>query len=575
MKLLPASLVLGLMASLLTPARADDAHLAALPGGAPIVIQVKGFSRVQDRLKATLTAGGDETKGLIETLQSALGPLKGRTVTGLAGEGRLFIVFIDLPSPDAEGEPHLGLFVRVKDYAAFRDGLLTETERKSITRLGDVERVTVEERETYFGRRGEFVVVTPDKSVAENYASGQGKLGLGNELPADVRRRLLDHDVSLYVNLGQVNKVYEQQIAMVRGMMDMGLGQVSEIGGLPKSFGTYIKNVLEAMIQGFIDARVLLIAVDFEPAGVKASLTVGFGDKTATSTALGRISRTHELSRLGKMPLGQLSYQSVDYGELWSAMGPMSLGVSISDDAEVAKKQREALDAFMAAGPGPMYYGMRQIDNAIYVWDFVAPAQANDALWKLFSSLKQGESYALMLKITKVDAKPEPLTHRGHQFRHLAIEWEAADLPDEIAGQFKSMYGTGFKGWMGVVGTQWVMVTAKDWEAAKAMLDGLLDGKEQIGNLPSFAALRGRLPAKASLYGTGDLGYLLSQGFMAGSGLGRGPITTSNRCQPELWYGLAIELNPKFIQADLWLPAKALNETIKAIKLSIGSTGEP
>jgi hypothetical protein len=575
MKTLPGSLVLGLLLSSITSVQADEALLAALPGGAPVVVQVKGFHRVQDRLKATLTHGGDETKKWVETLQSAMGPLKGRTVTGLAGEGRLFIVLIDLPSPDSDANPQVGLFAQVKDYAAFRDGLLTETERKSITRQGDVERVTVEEEEFYFGRRGDFVVVTPDKSVAENYAAGQGKLGLGKELTADVRRRLLDHDVCLYVNLGHVNKVYEQQIAMIRGMMDMGLGQVSELGGLPKSFGSYFKQVFEAMVQGFIDSRVLLVLLDFEPTGIKAALHIGFGDKSVTSTALSRLARTHELNQLAKMPVGQHSYQSVDYGDFWSVMGPMSLGITMSDDAEVAKKQKEALEAFMAAGPGPMLYGMRQLDDAVYTWDFVAPAQANEALWKLYTSLKPGEHYAMMLKITKVDAQAEPVTHRGHQFRHLALEWEAADLPDEIAGQFKSIYGTGYKAWMGVVGAQWVMVTSKDWETAKATIDRLLDGKEHIGTLPSFASLRGRLPAKASLYATGDLGYLLSLGFMAGSGLGSGSIIPSKRSKQESWFGLAVELNPGFIHVEVWLPAKALNDTIKAIQSSLEMPGEP
>jgi hypothetical protein len=552
---------------------ADEAPLAGLPSQAPVVVHVRSLERVAARLRTLVQNSGGDTNELLQHVMSLLGPVEGRKFIGLGSDGALALALVELPNLESDLRFSAGLFAQVKDYPAFRDGLLTEKERQSVKAHGDVDKVVINDQDYYFGKRGQFVVFTTDKVLAENYAAGQGKLGLDKELSAEARSRLLGHDVCLYVNLGTVNKQYEHQIAMFRGMMDVGLGQVSELTGMPPGFGDLLKQVLEHLLQGFMDARLLLWSFDFEPVGLRTCLFMEFASKSITSGKLSRMARLQALERLGRLPLGRFAYQGVDYGELWGPLVPLTLGVLPSENQERAKQQTEALQALLAAGPGVMLSAARQQNEAVYLWDFEVPQQAGEALWKLFASLEEGDAYSLLLRLTKVRALAEPVRHRGYEFRHLALEWDLGRLPDDMVEQIKLQYGTGVLAWMGVLDKQWIMVTAKDWEAAKAVIDDLLDRQKTLDQLPYFKDFTRYLPAKASLYSLGHVRYAFLQGFAAGAGLQEPSTEPDRTARPEDWIGAAVTIQPQNFQLDVWFPAKAINETIKETRRQFGQPG--
>lgn len=551
-------------------AAADEKLLAALPRQAPLVVHFRSPERLQARLRALMQNCGGETKELWENLLNLFGPRLDRKAAGLGGDGALVLAVLELPHPEGDHRISAGLFAQVNDYLAFRDGLLTEKERQSVTAHGDVDKAVIYDQEFYFGKRGQFVVLTADKALAENYAAGQGKLGFDQELSADARSRLTGHDVCLYVNLGAVNKQYEHQIAMFRGLFDVGLGQLSELTGMPRGYGDFMKQTMEHLIQGIIDARLLLWSFDFEPNGLRTVLEMEFADNSSTSGKLSRMARLQPLERLGRLPGGRFNYEAADYSELWGPLTPLTLGILPSEEPERAKEQTAALQALAAAGPGLMLKATRRQNEVIYLWDFEIPQQASDALWKLFASLQEGDTYLLMLRLTKVRTGAEPVRHRGYAFRHVALEWDFSGLPDDMVELVKLHYGTCQHAWMGTVDKHWVMVTAQDWEAAKAVIDDVLDWQKALDQLPGFKDFMRHLPAKASLCVIGDIQYSFLQGIAGGARLQEPSAEPHRSARPEEWVGMAITTQPRRFQVDVWFPAKAINETIKQTKRALG-----
>lgn len=544
-------------------ARADEVLLSALPSQAPMFFYIRSFEAVAARVGMLVQNAGSDTKKFLDDLQSQVSPLLFRKITSLCENSALALVLLELPVPESDFRLSAGLFAQVKDYKAFRDGLLTEKERQSVTAQGAVDKVVINDLDYYFGRRGQFVVLTMDKVLAENYAAGHGKLGLDKVLSAEARQHLVGHDVCLYVNLGAVNKQYEHQIGIFRGMMDLGLGQVSELTGMPRAYGDFIQHSLGHLLQGVTDARLLLWSLDFEPVGLRSCLNVEFADKSITSSKLSRMGRLLPLDRLGTLPAGHFTYQAADYGELWMPLLPLALGVTPTENPERAKKQTAALQALAAAGPGMMLLALRRQNEMVYLWDFEVPQQAGEALWKFFASLGEGDTYSLFLRLTKVRAEEEPVRHRGHVFRHLALEWDFGILSDDMLEQIKSQYGTGLLAWMGVVNKHWMMVTAKDWESARAIIDDLLDAQKTLNQLPGFKDFTRYLPAKASLYSLGDIQYAFLQGFAAAAGMQEPSAEPRRTAHPEAWVGAAVTIQPRNLQLDIWFPAKAINDTIK------------
>ena len=63
----------------------------------------------------------------------------------------------------------------------------------------------------------------------------------------------------------------------------------------------------------------------------------------------------------------------------------------------------------------------------------------------------------------------------------------------------RKMMGEGTTTWLGSDGKEVVQVTAKDWDAAKELLDQYYKGQDRAGDDKAFAAARKELPAKATV----------------------------------------------------------------------------
>src|SRR5205085_1328087 len=138
-------------------------------------LQLRGFDRVKDRIAATLKNAVPDLGGMLAGQADAQLEklLDGRSLKGVAKDGPVFVV---VPSFDAltETTPEnssIAVIVRVTDYAAFRDGVLKDDERKAVKKdPAGFEIATVGDKTICLVDRKGYAVMTPSKVAAAAYS---------------------------------------------------------------------------------------------------------------------------------------------------------------------------------------------------------------------------------------------------------------------------------------------------------------------------------------------------------------------------------------------------------------------
>src|SRR5262249_43563442 len=145
----------------------------------------------------------------------------GRKLTGLAKDGPIFISLAHFPTADGIEGAGIAVAVRVTDYSAFRDGLLSKEEKDSLKKEGDFEKFTAHDRTHYLFKVQDFAVITPDKDVASAYAK-KGP-GLDGKMDQQLAVKFLAADAAGFINLQEVAKEYGDQIKAFREQIEQVL----------------------------------------------------------------------------------------------------------------------------------------------------------------------------------------------------------------------------------------------------------------------------------------------------------------------------------------------------------------
>jgi hypothetical protein len=126
--------------------------------------------------------------------------------------------------------------------------------------------------------------------------------------------------------------------------------------------------------------------------------------------------------------------------------------------------------------------------------------------------------------------------------------------------------------WIGTDGKVVVTLGAKDWDAARKILDEYLDGSGTLGSAPGFKTTRKGLPEEANLImllETGELIVALLEQAKAATdaipgGGGLPPIGEVKPVKGEPTYvGVAITLKPEIATLDVFVPGTGLNVATK------------
>jgi hypothetical protein len=557
------------------------AGLAQVPADAPLVVAVRGFERTKERLvKLVSNAAPDHAAMIQAKLDEALKEgLDGRQLKGLAKDGPLFVVFTELPKP-GEAEPAVAVIAAVTDFKAFRDGILTDEERKGLKETDGYESASVRGHDVFFIDRKGFAVVTGQKETAAKLAKKGA--GLDGKLKADAKT-LLESDVALYVDMVAVNKEFGDQIKSVRPLIEFGLQQAG--GQMDKASQEMAKTFFNAVFQFIEDSRNVLLGLDFRPEGLVLRGDARVAAESKINLYLKDAKRA-PLGELGTLPTGYMTYTAAYLGpELNKAFEAFLRGVYAGEDTNQGKKVKEAFEQLNAAGPGVLRTASGVPATGISVMDYKDPAKAEDAQFKLFQVLQSGETFGNVPLKEKPVVQRDAQTHRGFKLHMVSLKWDfekmaerTPQLGKEMAEAMKTMMGEGMNIWFGTDGKTTLSVTAKDWPAAQKALDRYLDGKETVGKQAPFQEARKQLPAEASLTTLVDapqytqvmaefVGPLLkAQGL---------PITIPPLKAPvgKSYFSMAVVLRPETAGFEFWLPVTAVAEIRKMIEPIIHGSG--
>jgi hypothetical protein len=557
------------------PANPGEAPLAAVPAQSPIVVQLRGVDRTKDRLLALIkNVVPDYAPVVAEHIETALRDgLDGRKLRGLDPAGPHFLAFLEMPTPDTD-KPNVAVIARVTRFADFRDGLLTEDERKSVRPdAAGFDRAELQGQEVFFVDRGTYAVVTPSREAAALLTRKQP--GLDGKLGESVGRKFLDQDLAVYVDLAAVNKEFGDQIKAARQFMETILDTMP--GGNKQSIDT-AKAMYAAIFQLVEDGRAFVAGFDFRPEGLALHLQTQVGADTRTNRLL-REQRPSNLEALGTLPAGQTVYTAADIAPaLLKTLAPIMFGISGTEDGKQAVGA--ALDELIAAdGQVSLSAGTFPMAT-LSVTNFRDPQKATDAQLKLFRAMGEGGVFQNTPVKGKPEIKPNAEEYKGFKFHYARLVWDFDKLADAIPGgadamkgPMKKLMGEDLKTWFGTDGRRYLSVSAKDWATGKATIDTYLAGGEKLATEPAFTATRTQLPAETSLLMLADAGkfthvmadYMLAM-FKAMPVL---PFNLPDEVKPVAtrtsYLGFASTFRPEHGSLDVFVPATAMQEIRKVV----------
>jgi hypothetical protein len=555
---------------------ANASALAAVPAQAPIVFQLRGVERTKDRLTAFLNAAmPDLGPGVAAQMDQFLkNGFEGRKLQGLAKDGPIFLVMLELPGLGG-GEPPMAVIARVTDYKAFRDGALNADERKGMKSEAGYDRAEMNGRDVYFLDRQDFAVVTANKDAAEMLAKKPA--GLDGKLTGEVARPFLENDVGLYVNLSAVNKEYGDQIKQAQQTMEQGMAM---LGGANKEQMEFFKLIFSSMFQGIADGRALVVALDFRPEGLNVHAQFQVGADTKTNSFL-KDQKPTGLDAIGQLPAGLMSYTASDLtGDLLKSMAPIIYGAA-SSEGEAKAQVEAAVKQLIAAGLSGSYSAANVPPAGVQVQTFKDPAKGAAAMLGFFRAMGEGGTFQNAYIKGKPEIKENAQEYKGFKLNYVHVTWDLDKLTESVPGggeamksAMKKLLGDGIRAWFGTDGKQVVTVTANDWDTARGRLDAYLGGSAKLANEPAYTATRKELPAETSMLMLADAGPLTQKmgDYMLASfkALPQLPLNLPDEIKPvktkTSYLGFAVTLRPENAGLDVFVPAVGMQEIQKVLK---------
>lgn len=578
------------VAALIVSAPAPSARPAAdlpVPADAIIVVQLNGVERAKGRLEAMLKAAAPDAATAaaqhFDTFVSTT--LAGRDLSTLAPDARVLVAVTGFSGETAE--PQAAVLLPVKDFSAFRAGLLTADERKTWDKGRDgVATFDAQDKGMYAVELADagYVAVTPNKDVAGRFAGKFTKLAPA-QMGEQVADAFLGSDLAVYVNMAQVNDDYGDKMRQGRQLLQFAVQQGAAAGaGFDKRQMDVAKDVFDALFQSAEDARGLVLGMVFKPAGLGVRFEAGFSKGTPTADGLAK-EQPGPTPGLGDLPAGQSAYSAGRYGaKLAAALAKFNQEFRPEDDgdkaAAVVAKYNE-LSAEATAGGFQATGSVPGVGLTV-----ISPADPNAfvaARLKAIRGLTAGSAYMNVVLKEKPSLKEDSQVVEGFKLSEatLRLDFEAtvkgiadANLRETTITSMKRMVNEKTTVWFGTDGKRVVTVTAADWPAAEKLLTAYFAGSKKVGDEAAFRATRENLPADASVVSLTDVGQLtatLSESFadvsesIPGFPFGKLPKLKSTGTGAA-YLGFAIGLRPGGARFDLFVPAEAVKVVRDMVK---------
>ena len=388
---LPLTMVLAVRGAA-APLPEDKSALAQVPATAPLVVYVHGVEGSVGRFvtfakKALPEVGGIAEVAFKNFLENGIGD---RKLRGLVKEGPIFVAFTEMPK---EGEePKFAVILAVTDYKAFRDGILTDDERKTLKpNAKGYESATYDEKAVYLIDRKGYAVVTHDEKTAVAFT--KKPVGIDTKISKDQTARLLAADVGVYLSMDVINKDYAEQIKAAREEID-GFLKAAEDGVAKNQRGLVeaARNLAGPVFQAVEDSKDVVFSLEFRPTALVMHVESEIRPNTKT-TALLKPFKPVAFSELDRAPTGQVTYSAMTANaEFLKLLGPLTLGAVTDPGSKEAKAIKAGMEQLIKAGPGTRVDTAGLPLNGVQTWQFADPAAALAAQEKILDSLVKGDT---------------------------------------------------------------------------------------------------------------------------------------------------------------------------------------
>jgi hypothetical protein len=547
---------LGLVVVLVPRARGDESGLALVPAKTPLVLYFHGVDRTKERLLTLIkSAAPDKAADLEKKFESNLKEqMNGRELKGLAKDGPVFLVMMDLPQGEEEKKTSAAI-IRVTNYSEFRDGILTDEERKTVKKEEGYETAQLAGNPIYFVNQGDYAIIAIRKDTALYFSKKHD--GLDTKLVGDPGKRMLESDLAIYVNMEAVNQKFGEQIQGVKQMIAMFLQQGAGEKMDAKAVGT-VKDFIDGFFQFLEDSKAFLVAADFRPEGLALHAATRVGSDSKTDSFLTG-SNPAALADIGKFPKGQIMYCGAQFGAGIAKAYEKLIGQVAGDEAK---------SALTAAGPQGMYMNLSSLTEGIQVWQYEQPSKAVEANIKIFEAAGGGANFQSAPVKGKPQLKRDAESYRDFKFTSVHIDWDFEKMAEQPGAKnmvpvMKKLMGEGLNVWFGTDGKSYIQLTAPTWDAAKKELDAYLDGKEPASGDSEFNAARAQLPAETTFLSVFDgPQYVAMLLDVVGPNLPM-PLPPMKAEKGKSYAGVAVTLKPQHGTLDLWLPVSLFKELRK------------
>jgi hypothetical protein len=580
------AIVIALLAAmfLATAAPAEENSLALVPAGAPIVVQIHGVARTQERLFTMIKNSLPELAAQVQAKfnDRMNEELKGRKLQGLAPEGPDFIVVTALPEPSQKAPHMVAYLARVSNYTEFIDGLLKPQERKGLTTASQGYQVTTLEsgEKFYLLRRQDYAIFTSQKEVADQFAKGQPPLKLSQELTTE----LLRPDIAVYVDVAVINTKYGETIKSGRQSAEQWFGPSSPwMKTQTKANVEILKAMIDSAFRAVADSTAAVAGVEFRPEGLALSAQDEVGANTQTNRYLKRFS-LFSGKDLGSLPAGQMGYWTMRLSPEILEASPWVKQWMLGVPSQ-GKAVREAFNELVAANPRSVLEDFNLPPGGLKISHFQYPDKAAAAMLKFFEAFEASEAFQSTLIKGKPEVKPNSRVYRGFQLSSVSMKWDFDKMlasykgPEQGKEAFKEamerMMGEGVEVWFGTNGKINVTAAAQDWPSAQRQLDRYLDGKDTLGQQPPYLEARKEMPSTATVFALLDIvGYAhrvlepfrqLSLKERGGGTAAAAPAMTPTSGKPS-YVGVVVQLQPEHAGFELWVPEAAAQDLYKAYK---------
>jgi hypothetical protein len=584
MKLAAAAVALAAaaVAAHAAPAAGEQSPLAVVPAKAPLVIHAQTLETLADHAVAFLkNAVPDQADNVRKEADKFFkdGFDNGRKVRGVAKDGHLFLVFMELPKPNDKEGPKLALVVPVTSYAGFRDAILKEDERKELKdEKGGFQSTVLNKEPAFFVDKKGYVVLTPHQEVAELFAGKYDPIHIGKAQG----EKLLKSDLGVYLNMEVFNKDYADEIKQAKKSVHDELKEIGD--NAPKSmkgvFEAY-KGLIDTMFQAVEDCQDVIETVEVRPTGAAVHFEAALRPGSATADLL-KGSKATAFKDLGKLPAGELYYVGMNTSPALAKLSSQFLlGMAGDPDGKGAKALAEAAEEFYKSDPGEIVAGFNFPPAGLSVMTPAAPEKLVALQLRMYQAMSGGDTFRESFLKGKPEVKEKAIKYKNFELNsaHFVFDFDKWFLPKGPGGDLpeaerkrmvefmKKLVGEEMNVWFGTDGKAVVQVTAKDFSTAQALLDQFTKGSGGAGDDKGFADVRKELPAEATMLGLIDaVGYanfvadMMRASFAGPAPPGGGPKVPPPIQGRTAYVGFAATLDPERGSADFFLSAAAVKE---------------